>query len=232
MNPLKTRGTLTRLVTAFAILWGGDAPVSAAWRVKPNRDPNQLFEKINDLLTAKCSDCHYDFPRMSEQELVTAGYFVPLAPERSLLFRKMRGANVGGPENMPPAASQSLTAAEIEMVRTWINGTSIELIIGGAEARKTAALAVLKSHCASCHSSEIEASSSQFAGAMIPAFGLFEQENEFVSSGLIFPGESKSSLLLRSLREYGDLNLMPPGSPLPKTEFPALQIWVDYLGEP
>lgn len=207
------------------------APINQNPVTLPPAKTDPPFDKARAIFTERCSECHYGFPEMTEEEWVSEGYVVGKAPERSLVFRKIRGSGVGGPQDMPPSVSQSLTADEVSAIRAWIESLP-EPAPQGAEGRMALALGVIKGRCAGCHDKPVTATSSQFAGVTIPAFARFEKEGEFVTSGVVIMNDSKASILIRALKQFGDLNLMPPKSAISEQEFGDLQNWIDLLGEP
>lgn len=70
-----------------------------------------------DVFNEKCIHCH-SYLGQSDEELISQNLIVPNNPERSLIFRYLKGSNVGGKENMPPKAD--LTDKEVELVKKWI----------------------------------------------------------------------------------------------------------------
>jgi uncharacterized membrane protein len=76
-------------------------------------------EKARGVLAVRCAACHA-FHTTSLTSLMNTGHVVPGQPASSTLLTRIRGAGLGGTENMPP--SDSVSAAEIDTIKVWIEG--------------------------------------------------------------------------------------------------------------
>lgn len=76
-----------------------------------------------DVFNEKCVHCH-SYLSQSDEELISQNLIVPSNPNKSLIFRYLKGSGVGGKENMPPKSSLSKT--EVQLVKTWIENLSID----------------------------------------------------------------------------------------------------------
>ncbi|MCP4912749.1 MAG: hypothetical protein GY909_06490 [Oligoflexia bacterium] len=74
-----------------------------------------------DVLNEKCLHCH-SYLGQSDEELISQNLIVPNKPEKSLVYRYLKGSNVGGKENMPPKAS--LSNKEVLLIKNWIKSIS------------------------------------------------------------------------------------------------------------
>jgi hypothetical protein len=75
------------------------------------------FLAANAIFRQKCSACH-DFHRKSAGELVAEGKVVAGNLAASSLYARLRGAGVGGNENMPTIGT--ITGAELAIIQRWI----------------------------------------------------------------------------------------------------------------
>jgi len=192
------------------------------------------FLAVRELLNKNCASCHAGFVRYTEAQWISNQYIVPGDPEASTLYRRLRGANVGGLENMPQGGA--LSSDERATFYSWIKAISKEPTPAGAvsaKARTTAALQLLATSCLSCHSAPRSANSPAFNGAVVPAFLTFTDDTQFVTSGLVVPGNTRNSWLMRSLKSWGDLNRMPKnGVALSAGGKKILEDWINGIGKP
>lgn len=70
-----------------------------------------------DVFEAKCIKCH-SYLKESDEYLTSMGYLRPGSPEKSMIYRYLKGANVGGPESMPP--KHSFNNDELNLIKNWI----------------------------------------------------------------------------------------------------------------
>lgn len=92
----------------------GDAIVASA------ADPVK-FRAAREVLINRCVSCHSEVGTSTEAEFKNSSTGLSVAagdPSGSLLYRRMKGAGVGGNEDMPVGGI--LTAAELQAVRDWI----------------------------------------------------------------------------------------------------------------
>jgi uncharacterized membrane protein len=79
------------------------------------------FGDAKVVLAMKCTPCHSYYLK-SQSELQADGLFSPGDIYTSEIFSRLKGANVGGQEDMP--ANGQLSDEEIDLIRTWIEGTA------------------------------------------------------------------------------------------------------------
>jgi|GEM_PF-2916823 len=208
----------------------------------PN-DPNAVrFSAFRAILRQKCVGCHAAFAAYSSTDWVAYGYILPRDPVNSPLYRKLRGANVGGEQNMPPVGALSSTQlAQVWDFAALYATSSLPPPPSGGGSRTErfiAAQAVIATRCASCHSVPparvgVSTGGSGYAGTSVPFFPTFTSESEFVVSGMVDPGYPDRSWLYRALRTYGDINSMPKtGPPLSAAENDAISKWILGIGLP
>jgi hypothetical protein len=110
-------------------------------------------------------------------------------------------------------------------------GKSLDLSSSGsgslAVERFENAKTIISTNCTSCHS----------AGKEAAAFPLtFATENEFVSAGLVVPGDIDGSKLVYRMTRYGGANgrlsNMPPSGSLDQASYDALKTWISMIGVP
>ncbi len=201
------------------------------------------FQKSSAVLRLQCSGCHKDFATMSEEQWVSSRRVVPGSPETSPMFSRVRGSQVGGQENMPPATS--LSREEIQVLRDWIINLGIAPLpppfppplppidLPNAAKRTKLALEVMQQRCNLCHKQERTAKSETFGGKIVEPFALFTTDEEFVSAGLVVRGNALDSWFYRSMIGYGDIDSMPlKGTMIPKSEGALLLDWIDKMGQP
>lgn len=204
------------------------------------------FSSVKTILRRNCASCHSEFGTYSETQFVTTGYVVAQAPGSSALFTKLRNAGYGG--NMPPAGA--LTPEEISAIREWImslsRGGTGGTGGGGPDAatRRQAAFAVLNTKCKTCHMVGRLATSNEYSGRALPAWGSYltdTSDNNFVLNDMVFPGFPNQSWLYRALKTYGDLTggvgkgfeLMPVGgAAITAQEEQAIREWILGIGNP
>ncbi|MBL7716369.1 MAG: hypothetical protein JNL01_12960 [Bdellovibrionales bacterium] len=91
----------------------GDAIVASA------ADPAK-FRAAREILIGRCVRCHSEVGTNTEAEFKASSTLSVAAgdPASSTLYRRIKGAGVGGNENMPPA--EVLTSSELQQIRDWI----------------------------------------------------------------------------------------------------------------
>jgi mono/diheme cytochrome c family protein len=197
------------------------------------------FAAASAIFKQNCMPCHAsNYASWTEGQFVTSGAVIPQQPMNSRLYQRLRGSNAGGagPEDMPQNGA-ALSPDDLQTIRTWIQGISGAVPSpspspseGTPEARTAAALAVISNDCADCHGDPKTANSSAFNGQTVPAFAGFTTDEEFTSSGIVVIGNAQSSWLIRALKTYGDLNLMPTDDgAIPAADAAALQVWIENL---
>jgi hypothetical protein len=200
----------------------------------PNLSASQGFEDVRAIFNAQCLSCHPAFGQYTEAEWVSYRYVVPGDPSGSLLFQRLRGANVGGIENMPQTGG-SLSSSEIAAIYNWIENlgnTSPANDKPNAAQRFEAALSILQTSCFSCHSIARTAVSSEYLGTTVAAFGTFTTENDFVVSGFVLPQFSESSWLIQALKGNSIGTMPKTGETLSPAALTILEKWVEGMGEP
>jgi mono/diheme cytochrome c family protein len=212
----------------------GDAGVVA--------DPNAsaLFGPAQTIFKKQCIQCHASFGTYSEAGWIASGYIVPGDAANSTIYNRIRGTGVGGPQNMPPGTT--IATSDADAIKNWIMGmNSGNVPATGASQRLAAAMIVLNKTypvtgktCMNCHNVTRVAVSGAFSGATVPAFGLFTQDSNFVTSGLVVTGFPVNSWLYRSLRTHGDIATMPKGETVSISAGDAatLSDWITNIGNP
>ena len=77
------------------------------------------FASVRAIMTQSCTPCHA-FQTQSEAQLIAAGLVVAVQPDNSKMYYRLTGSTgTNGPKNMPQTGT--LTAAQIEAFKTWIN---------------------------------------------------------------------------------------------------------------
>lgn len=191
------------------------------------------FDNIQPILEKRCSACHLAFTLYSEEDWLDTGYLWPGSPADSILYRRLRGANVGGKEDMPKDGP--LGPEELKIFESWIlNLPPITPPSQSAAERSKKALTILTKACASCHGKEgLKAKSPDYKGTFIPPFSLFTTDGEFVTQGLVLQGNAEESWLYDSLKGIGTIQTMPLESEtLTTTDLETLRLWIEKLGEP
>lgn len=191
------------------------------------------FAAVRTILKNRCALCHEGFTRYSEPEWVANQYITPGDPEGSTIYRRLRGAKVGGIENMPQGGS--LAADELAAFYSWIKNISGDPDTGAtnAKSRGEAARSFLATSCTGCHATVKTASSVEYSGTGVPSFLAFTQDNQFVTSGLVVPGNARASWLFRALKKWGDLNRMPLNkSAISESGKKILEDWINGIGQP
>ncbi|MBT3583783.1 MAG: hypothetical protein HN509_02660 [Halobacteriovoraceae bacterium] len=79
---------------------------------------SEKYTVAYSIIKNRCSGCHGEYLGYSEKKWIENKLVIPSAPKKSELFRYLRGANVGGAENMPPKSS--LLPEELKHLRNWI----------------------------------------------------------------------------------------------------------------
>mgnify|MGYP000235433066 FL=1 len=84
------------------------------------------YKPINakSVFKQKCIKCH-SYLEKGDEYLIQMGYVKPKDPARSMIFRYLKGANVDGPENMPP--KYDFTNVEVNLIRDWINSLNVRI---------------------------------------------------------------------------------------------------------
>jgi uncharacterized membrane protein len=77
------------------------------------------FVDFKFVLLDECSQCHSEFLGYSETQWQDLGLVVAGDSINSTLFRRIKGSNVGGDEDMPP--SGSLDKDDVDTVKEWID---------------------------------------------------------------------------------------------------------------
>jgi len=77
------------------------------------------FNKSKAIFASKCSGCH-NYQNFTEQEFINAGYLVQGDADLSKIYNRLKGAGVGGVEDMPP--SGSLSSDDLETIYNWVMG--------------------------------------------------------------------------------------------------------------
>ena len=254
---MKRRRTLL-LFAVLAVASG--AYLSGAVRAAPAQNPAQPLEfnrDIRPILAASCLACHgpNETARQADLRLDTEDFIgsivVPGDAQASPLFQRL---TTGDPvARMPPASSGgSLSDAQIDAVRRWIDGGA-----HWGEARAAAADAppgagrvvdfarevrpILSENCFTCHGPD--------AGSRQRALRLDVQEGPFADRGefggpVIVAGAAEDSLLIHRITA-GDLTQrMPyrrgfessvmPGledDALTEEEIETLRLWIDQGAE-
>lgn len=202
------------------------------------------FGAARTILRRNCASCHGEFATYTESDFLRTGYVIARSSSQSILFTKLQNAGYGG--NMPP--SSALSPEDIVTIRDWIDHISNSNSggttggAGDAASRRQAAFAVLNTKCKTCHTVARIATSNQYSGRALPAWGNFlndSSDNNFVTTDLVFPGMPTQSWLYRALKTYGDLTggvgfeLMPvSGAAITATEEQAVREWIIGIGNP
>ncbi len=206
---------------------------------------------------------HQTWANFSESDFVTGGLVTPGNADTSTLYQRLIGANVAGvAAGDMPKTGAPLTADQLLTISTWIDqisavapspspspvvspspsvlpssvptpSPSAPAVLLSASQRTAAALAVISNECADCHGGSKTATSSAFSGQTVAAFGGFTADTDFVSSGLIKAGDPANSWIIRALKGYGDLALMPTDDgAIPSDEEATLVTWISGIGQP
>tara|TARA_R110002072_G_scaffold534_2_gene3526 strand:+ start:63988 stop:65787 length:1800 start_codon:yes stop_codon:yes gene_type:complete len=80
-------------------------------------------QTASDVFQDKCIHCH-SYLNQSMPELISQGYVKPGDPEKSLIYRYLKGADVNGPESMPP--KENISQAELTIIKSWIKNAAVE----------------------------------------------------------------------------------------------------------
>lgn len=218
-------------------------------------DPGAVrFAEARRVLRQSCVSCHAAFGAYNEVDWLGFGYVVAGSAAESHLYRKIRGAGVGGDENMPPGIT--LRAGDLGAIRSWIDQMGAHEPAGedpapgssagpspaatpNATARRQAALAVITQKCKSCHGAAAGAQknphgASPFAGIAVPYFADFTTDEEFEQL-LVVTGQPAQSWLIRALKGHGqDIGCMPPSgnSAVTVEEKAKLDDWITKMRQP
>ena len=249
--------TLRRTLVPFAVLAVvSGAYLSGAVRAAPAQNPAQPLEfnrDIRPILAESCLACHgpNETARQADLRLDTDDFIgtmvVPGDAEASPLFQRLTtGDSVA---RMPPASSgRSLTGAQVDAVRRWIDGGA-----HWGSARATAADApavaervvdfardvrpILSENCFTCHGPD-EGSRQRGLRLDVQA-GPFADRGEF-GGPVIVAGNAEDSLLIHRITASDLTQRMPyrrgfessvmPGledDALTEEEIGTLRLWVD-----
>lgn len=82
------------------------------------------FAEFLMVMESKCLDCHDNYNNTDQRYWIKEGLVIEGQPEKSPLFRSIRGAVESGVESMPPLKSAQVTEEEIKKIKSWINKLS------------------------------------------------------------------------------------------------------------
>jgi mono/diheme cytochrome c family protein len=213
------------------------------------------FGRAQAIILTNCATCHHhqQWNHFQESDFIAKGLVDPGSENGSLLYQRLIGANVPGvdPGDMPETGDP-LTTVELQTIATWIDQISVSqpspissptpsptpsptssAVLFNASQRTAAALAVVANSCSDCHGGAKTATSTAFSGKAVGAFANFTLDSDFVTAGLVSPGNPSSSWLIRSLKSYGDIASMPQSSdPLSSADEATLTSWILGIGQP
>ena len=253
--------TPRRAVLLFAVLAVVPAAyLGSALHAAPAQEPAEPLEfnrDIRPILTRSCLVCHgpNENSRQADLRLDTHDFIetlvVPGNADASPLFQRLTtGDSV---QRMPPASSgRSLTDAQIEAVRLWIDGgahwdAEVAVVADAAPVpERTVDFArevrpILSEKCFTCHGPDAQAR--QRGLRLDVAEGPFADRGEF-GGAVIIPGNADESLLIHRVSASDDRVRMPyrlglntpvmPGTDedaLSPGQIETLRLWIDQGAE-
>ena len=218
MNRNVRRGLMLIASLAFGLSSYPSRDLRAA--AQGSAPPLEFTRDIRPMLAEACFGCHgpSDSTRQAGLRLDTRDLLgkvvVPGDSARSLLFQRLSARDDGG--RMPPASSgRSLTQAQIQAVRQWIDGGAAwGSDIGGAPVQTAERIVdfdrevrpILSENCFSCHGPDERTPAGAAAGcARDPG------ERGPCGGPVIVPGNTADSLLYRRIIAADDHERMPKG---------------------
>jgi mono/diheme cytochrome c family protein len=216
---------------------------------------NTPFARAQAVILTNCATCHHHqaWKQFKEYDFIAKNLVDPGSADGSLLYQKLSGVSIAGvdPGDMPEGGDP-LATADVQTIETWIDqistpqptaspspspiptpSPSASVTLFNATQRTAAALAVIASSCSDCHTKANTASSTAFKGVAVGAFANFTADSDFVTAGLVSPGNPSTSWLIRSLQGYGDIASMPQGGDaLSSADEATLTSWIAGIGQP
>jgi cytochrome c553 len=217
------------------------------------------FGRAQAIILTNCATCHHhqEWNHFQEFDFIAKQLVDPGSAENSLLYQKLSGVSIAGvdPGNMPDGGDP-LATADVQTIATWIDqisapqptpspsplptvsptpapSPSASVTLLNATQRTAAALAVISNSCSDCHGKAKTATSTAFQGQAVGAFSNFTRDSDFVTAGLVSPGNPSTSWLIRSLKGYGDIASMPQGDDaLSSPDEATLTSWIAGIGQP
>lgn len=202
----------------------------AAVKLHSQQSPKQVdFQaEIQPILAAKCQACHQGSGapsnlRLDSPEGIAKGgdsgtVITPGKPADSLLF--IRISDRAG-LRMPPSGDP-LSAAEIAVVKTWIEqGASMPAVSAANDAFTRDVQPILASACYACHSGAEPRAQLNLSVKSMALKGS-------ASGAVILPGNSKDSRIIHRLRAMDGQSQMPlNGKPLREEQITTIARWID-----
>jgi mono/diheme cytochrome c family protein len=183
------------------------------------------FSSMRAVLNAHCASCHGSWMSFSEAQWLTSGLVVAGDPGASALVTRLRGYGGNMPQGGPiDPGEEGRIAAWVESLSTGGgNGGGNN---GGGPNYSEDARVILLANCASCHGVAKTATSPNWAGATVPAFGTALGDTATMNAymkanGLVSIAQDyRTSWLYLSLRGHGVAGW--PAGTMPKTPNTAL----------
>ena len=188
------------------------------------RDIAPIFEK-------SCGTCHIGASmgklRLDSEASVLRGgasgpAIVPGRSGDSVLVKRLLG--VGGVARMP-MGGQPLTAAQVDLIRQWIDSGSFDAKPQEASSAASSVFAqqvrpILAARCYSCHGSEVQQS-----GLRLDSLAAVLKGSDY--GPIVVPGKADKSRLMRRLMAQDRPQMPYGGPPLSGDEIATISQWID-----
>ena len=78
------------------------------------------FAEFLMVMDSKCIECHKDYGNTDYKYWIKEGLVVHGDPNKSPIYRSIRGSKSGGIQSMPPLKSAQITEEELSKIKNWI----------------------------------------------------------------------------------------------------------------
>jgi hypothetical protein len=174
---------------------------------------------ISNCAMASCHDglSHEDDLYALNSYATIRQHVVPFNPSSSSVYRAVNGS---GEDFMPPPPKSPLTAAQKELMLTWINDGALNSDCPDANCDTTGTISftgqvkpVIDNYCVGCHSASITS-----GGVNLNGFAQVKLYAQSLRNGI--------PLLTGTMRQLSGFKPMPPSTQLDECTIRMIEIWI------